>query len=497
MELTEPRSGERLADAQNERLLDARDVEVTLDGTTILRGASLAVRRGEVHVLIGPNGAGKTTFANAVTGHVPIAGGTVELRGTPLRGPVVARTRRGVGRKFQVPRVFPRLTAKRNLAVARRAPHVAPDAASEHAVAVLDRGRHDDGDTGASGLSHGDRQHLEMEMVLVQRPALAVLDEPTAGMTRAERRRLATLIREAAGRETFLIVEHDMDFVETVADSVSFMAEGRVLATGAFADIASDPRVRSAYLGAARPELGRRAAAGPGTARPDARGALRAAGVTVSRDRLETVRDISFDLPAGGALGVLGRNGAGKTTLLEGLMGLLEAAGEVTVDDVAMSGRPAWWRARHGMALVPQGRQLFPALTVAENLQIAAIGAQGDGAGFDVHALFPALRALLPRKAGLLSGGEQQQVAIARALLRRPAVLLLDEPTEGLSPIVVQEITRVLEHLVGEGLTIVLAEQQRAIVEQLCGSFLMLRSGESAGAGPIVKGAIERFYERL
>jgi branched-chain amino acid transport system ATP-binding protein len=484
MVLTESRNGERL--------LDARDVEVVLDGTTILRGASLSVRPGEVHVLIGPNGAGKTTFANAVTGHVPITGGVVDLHGAALRGSVFARTRRGVGRKFQVPRVFPRLTPSRNVAVAVRAPHMAAGRPWDGADTEL---VHDDsGDAG--GLSHGDRQRLEMEMVLVQRPALAVLDEPTAGMTREERRRLAGLIRDAAGRETFLIVEHDMDFVETVADTVSFMAEGRVLASGTFAEIAADPRVRAAYLGSERERTDSRAAA-PAADRAGARGALHVAGLTVSRDRLETVRGIAFDVAAGGALGVLGRNGAGKTTLLEGLMGLLPATGGVTVDGVALQDRPAWWRARNGIALVPQGRQLFPALTVAENLRLAAAGATGAGATFDVHTLFPALRELGGRRAGLLSGGEQQQVAIARALLRRPTVLLLDEPTEGLSPIVVQEITRVLEHLVEQGLTIVLAEQQRAIVEQLCRTFLMLRSGESAGSGPIVEGAIERFYDRL
>src|SRR5919206_370856 len=127
-------------------LLDARDVEVVLDGTAILKGASLQVREGEVHVLIGPNGAGKTTFANVVTGHVPLAAGAIELRGDSLGGPVAARVRSGIGRKFQVPRVFPRLSVNANVTVARRAPaHRAGPSPARGALAVsaltVDRGR--------------------------------------------------------------------------------------------------------------------------------------------------------------------------------------------------------------------------------------------------------------------------------------------------------------------------------------------------------------------
>jgi branched-chain amino acid transport system ATP-binding protein len=472
-------------------LLDARDVEVVLDGTAILKGASLQVREGEVHVLIGPNGAGKTTFANVVTGHVPLVAGSIELRGDALGGPVAARVRSGIGRKFQVPRVFPRLSVTANVAVAQRARRMAGEPTGGLGLEVRAGGA-----ALAEGLSHGERQRLELDMVLTQRPALAVLDEPTAGMTRDERAQLAELIRGAAGRETFLIVEHDMDFVARTADTVSFMQDGCVVASGSYEEISSDRAVRAAYLGAVHEGTTRRTAAHRAGPSP-ARGALAVSGLTVDRGRLSAVRDVAFDIPAGGSLGVLGRNGAGKTTLLEGVMGLLPTTGDVRIDGESVQDRPAWWRARRGMALVPQGRQLFPGLTVADNLRLAEMGEHGGGREFDVHELFPALRGLLARRAGLLSGGEQQQVAIARALLRRPTVLLLDEPTEGLSPIVVQEITRVLEHLVEQGLTIVLAEQHRAIVEELCDEFLMLRSGESAGGGRVAAGAIERFYDRL
>jgi branched-chain amino acid transport system ATP-binding protein len=471
-------------------LLETRDVEVDLDGTQILRGASLSVREGEVHVLIGPNGAGKTTFANAITGHVPVRAGSITLAGRSLSGGVYRRVRAGIGRKFQVPRVFLRLTSGENVEIALSG----PASISESEASSIDIG---DPAQLAVELSHGGRQRLEMRMVLGRGPALAVLDEPTAGMTREERVELAEHVRAEAGRHTFLIVEHDMDFVEKVADTVSFMDDGRVLASGSFAAISADPKVRAAYLGTVDEDV-------PGTG-SHARAAdenvpgdqLAIEDISVFRGPLAAVRNVSFQVPAGGALGVLGRNGAGKTTLLMGIAGLLPTRGAVRVNGTSVEGDRAWRRARRGFALVPQGRQLMGNLSVAENLRLAETAPRGGGPAFDVNELFPALSKLALRKAGLLSGGEQQQVAIARALLRRPTTVFLDEPTEGLAPVIVQEITEVLQHLVRSGLTLVVAEQHQWMVERLCDSFLLLRSGEAAASGPISPGAIAGYYGSL
>jgi ABC-type branched-subunit amino acid transport system ATPase component len=463
-----------------------RDVDVVLGETQIVRSASLEVLHGEIHLLIGPNGAGKTTFANVITGHVPLTAGVIHLDGRPLTGAVHRRIRRGIGRKFQVPRVFERLDVHANLTVARRA---ARDTASSSATRLGGLPEHSPVDE----LSHGQRQRLELQMVLDQSPSLVVLDEPTAGMTRSERLELAELIRSAAGDQTFLVVEHDMDFVEAVADRVSFMQDGRVLVTGTFTEVIGNAAVRAAYLGS--PPAGR--AERGAVASSSKWGALRARALSVRHGRLESVRGVDLDLSAGATLGVLGRNGAGKTTLLHGLMGLLPVGGELELDGQRIDHRPAWWRARHGVALVPQGRQLFPDLTVDQNLRTAQTEEPGPGPELDIHALLPALDGLLQRKAGLLSGGEQQQVAIARALLRRPSVLLLDEPTEGLSPIVMGEIAHVLEQLAGEGLTVVLAEQHRAVVERICDAFLLMRSGEPGAGGVGGHEVLDEFSRRI
>jgi ABC-type uncharacterized transport system ATPase subunit len=221
-------------------LLSCRDVEVRFGEVSVLEGVSLELLRGEAHFLIGPNGAGKTTLANVITGHVTAAAGSVEFDGRPLRGAPWRRARRGIARKFQVPRVFPRLNARQNLELA------GGRAACEGVERELD----EIGGGEAEQLSHGQKQWLELQMTLAGSPLLAVLDEPTAGMTREDRVALAERIRALRGEVTFLVVEHDLDFVALAADHVSFLHQGKLMANGSFAEIEAHPVVRAAYLGA-------------------------------------------------------------------------------------------------------------------------------------------------------------------------------------------------------------------------------------------------------
>lgn len=219
------------------------ELSVSFGDTVVLEDVSLELHEGEVHVLIGPNGAGKTTLANVISGHVGARSGTLTLDGLPLTGPPHRRARRGLGRKFQIPRVFPRLTAREQLLLA------APSADLSHLEGQLtELGR-----TPGADLSHGWRQWLELQMVLLQEPSVIVLDEPTSGLTRGERAQLADAI-DAVPHGTFLLVEHDLDFVERIADRVSFLHNGRLLRTGSFRELSEDPVVQSAYLGSVADE---------------------------------------------------------------------------------------------------------------------------------------------------------------------------------------------------------------------------------------------------
>ncbi len=217
---------------------------------------------------------------------------------------------------------------------------------------------------------------------------------------------------------------------------------------------------------------------------------LSLAAVSSFYDRSHILHGIDLDVPKNRILSVLGRNGAGKTTLLKTLMGLTDrSTGQILLDCADISGKPAHERARAGIAYVPQGRRIVPDFTVRENILMGAF-ARRDGkreVPSLVAALFPYLLANLDRRGGLLSGGQQQQLAFARALAAKPDILLLDEPTEGIQPNIVEEIEAVILRLNREeGLTIVLVEQNIRFARKAGHTFAILENGRIAAAGAAV-----------
>ncbi|MEV6556337.1 urea ABC transporter ATP-binding subunit UrtE [Nocardia sp. NPDC051756] len=204
--------------------------------------------------------------------------------------------------------------------------------------------------------------------------------------------------------------------------------------------------------------------------------------------RSEVIHGVSVTVPDDSVVAIMGHNGAGKTTLLRTAVGLIGTkSGQIKFDGESITKLSPSRRVRRGLAYVPQGQQSFPQLTTAENLQVVADGRKRGKALIDESLdLFPALRELLGRKAGLLSGGQRQQLAIARALITEPKLLILDEPTEGIQPSVVAEIERTIIDLTGRGgLSVLLVEQRIGFALQAAQRYYILASGRvtSTGAG--------------
>jgi branched-chain amino acid transport system ATP-binding protein len=211
-------------------------------------------------------------------------------------------------------------------------------------------------------------------------------------------------------------------------------------------------------------------------------------GLTVHYGGVCAVRDLSFAVPAGDAVGVIGANGAGKTSTLKAIMGLVpRRVAALRLGDVDLTRVPARDMVKHGVGYVPEGRHVFAGLTVEKNLLLGAYRKPWKGETREtlgqVYELFPVLGEMRQRLAGALSGGQQQMLAIGRALMCRPQVLLLDEPSMGLSPKLVEDILAVLRRLRGEGLTMLLVEQNAKLTFEATSSCLVVENGSAAMTG--------------
>jgi urea transport system ATP-binding protein len=243
-------------------VLEVEELSVAFDGFKALDGVNLAIEPGELRFLIGPNGAGKTTLIDVVTGLVRPTSGEVRFAGQSLRRRKEHRiVRMGIGRSFQTPTVFEALTVVENLDLSatfryrtlrlfRQRRGVLPEVAE-----ALERvGLVDAANAPAKQLSHGQKQWLEIGMLLVQKPTLLLLDEPVAGMSPQERLDTGALLNELAEDHTVVVIEHDMAFLRRFARRVTVLHEGKVLSEGSVQEVQSDPRVREVYLGRSRDE---------------------------------------------------------------------------------------------------------------------------------------------------------------------------------------------------------------------------------------------------
>jgi len=476
-------------------LLEVRGVRKAFADFTAVAGVDLSLPPGGITAVIGPNGAGKTTFINLVTGKLVPDAGQVLLDGADVtRLPPSARVRAGMARTFQVTNIFPQLTAEQNVAVpllakagralvALSALDRMPDVQESARRMLADVGLSDRATRPAAELSHGDRRLLEIALALATAPRLLLLDEPTAGMGSGERDRVLAEIRRLAqgGRLTILLVEHDMDVVFGMATRIVVLHQGKVLADGAPQQIREDARVREIYLG--QPT-------GAAPVSPPARTAAAAAAeplldvekLNAGYGLAHVLHDVSFRIARGELVALLGRNGVGKTTTLRSLAGLTPpfsgSAVRLLGRDVA--GWPPEEIARAGVSYVPDDRRIFPDLTARENLRIPVLALHRRESRWTeekIATLFPPLAAVWDRKGRHLSGGEQKMLAIARALMTDPVLLLLDEPSEGLSPLIVRILVDALARIREGGVTVLVADQNLQFARAIADRALVMERG--------------------
>jgi branched-chain amino acid transport system ATP-binding protein len=479
--------------------LQVRGLTRTFGGVTAVDGVDLEVAPGETLGVIGPNGAGKSTFVGLVSGALRPTSGRILLFGQDVSrlGPA-ARTRLGVGRTHQIPRPFGQMSVLENLLLAARHAHRdrsrSTRAARGRCRDILARtGLEDVAAAPAGGLPLLRRKRLELARALALRPRLLLLDEIGAGLVESETRDLIALIRELRDEvEAIVLIEHVMDVISACCDRTAVLDFGRLIATGETRQVLRDPTVAAVYLGAAvstksaesvevggsvevgraagsagATAAGREAVAGPAHAadwaRRDGEPLLRLFDVSVHYGGVRALRGVDLEVADGETVALLGANGAGKTTLARAVSGVVRLdSGRIELAGRRIDGRRPEHVARLGVAHCMEGRRIFGRLSVEENLVLAADGvSRSERAGrlAATYEIFPMLREYRRRPGTALSGGQQQMLAIGRALMAAPQLLIFDEISLGLAPVAVARLYEALARIRTSGVAMLLVEQ--------------------------------------
>lgn len=481
-------------------ILEGRNLAKQFGGIQAVNDVSLHVSPGEILALIGPNGAGKSTLINLLGGLMRPDTGTVWFDGANVTGHgVEGRSRRGLLRTYQHVHAFRSFTVRDALrlsgttARARRRGDLevrAADTAARFGIT-------DSLDRELGELSYGVQKVVNLALVSMNSPKALLLDEPFAGITKEDVLRLSAVIKGFAEEGVGVcIVEHDMEAVLGLSDRVEVLDVGRTIFQGTPETVRVDAEVRRVYLGdsaaspVAVPALPDIAPARPAGA--ESRIAPQAADgselLTISSLRsgygqqIDVLRGVEMVAHRGELVAIVGPNGAGKTTLLKSISGLVRSrSGNVMVDSVDLTRLPIHGVVKRGVIYVPEGREVFAPLTVAENLRLGAFSHREGQEEIwrTVLELFPRLAERLSQRAGSLSGGEQQMLAIGRGLMSQPKLLLVDEPTLGLAPVLVDALgdwlTEVRDRL---GTTVIIAEQSAKLARGLCDRMYVLVGGQ-------------------
>jgi len=434
-------------------------------GVTAVDDVTFAVLPGEAVAVIGPNGAGKSSLLKMLSGVYRPDAGSIRFGDLVIDAlPAHAVPRHGIGLAHQIPRPFKGLTVRENITVGAMAHLGARRPRERHAFveSVLRTcGLSAKAGTSAGALRLLDLKRLELARALSVNPSLILLDEVAAGLNGRDLEQVIELIRtiSAQGRSVML-VEHVEGVVASLVNRVLVIDWGKLIAEGTPAQVAADERVRAVYLGGLQ-----------ATARParevtvaDAAPALLHVGeVTTAYGDIVALRQVSIEIRPAEIVAVLGANGAGKSTLAGTVSGLLRpASGTVEFAGRDVTRQPAFARNRAGIAHCPEGRRIFVDLTVRDNLLLAGTDVNKRERQIRlaaVHDIFPMLGERADRRAGALSGGQQQMLAIGRAMMSDPRLLVCDEISLGLAPVAIDALYEALQRIRNRGVAVLLIEQ--------------------------------------
>jgi ABC-type branched-subunit amino acid transport system ATPase component len=478
-------------------VLQIRKIAKRFGGLQSVSDVSFDVPMGQIVALLGPNGAGKTTTFNLISGLITPDAGKVTLFDRDITGLAPnAICRAGVARTFQICQLFATMTVEENVVAAalygsQGATPGLGEARRRTQILLEKLGLSRKRALLPKDLTFAEQRHVEIARALVMEPSILLLDEAMAGLTAAEIEEAIELLqRIRSPRIGILLVEHQMRAVMRLADSIVVMVGGRHLVSGSPTEIRTHPEVLAAYLGEEIDESGAQSMTGA----PEAAGApvvggdttrpiLAVEGIDAGYGSLIAARGVSLHVQRHEVVALIGSNGMGKSTTLKAISGLLKVrSGSIRFDGQEIHHLPTHQIVRLGLGQVPEGRQLFPYMSVQDNLTL--------GAAFlpeawrrraetlaDIFALFPRLAERCRQRAGSLSGGEQQMVAIGRALMGRPKLLMLDEPSIGLAPIVVAETFEAIARIATLGISVLLVEQNVASALRVAHRVYVMETG--------------------
>jgi branched-chain amino acid transport system ATP-binding protein len=439
-------------------LLEARGLTKRYGGVTALDNLDLQIEAGEIVGVMGPNGAGKSTLLKTLMGEVRPDSGEVLLDGRPVTGwPTHRIAAAGVAFANQVPRPFGRLTVEQNVRIGALS---SGDRMRNLDVLEL-CGLREKAKRPASSLGLLDLKRLELARALSLHPRVLFLDEVGAGLVSHETEQMIDIVRKVhAEGVALMVVEHVETVIRELAQRVIVIDWGKLIASGSPDEVSVDPRVREIYLGSGSASVRTHERERIETHEPPL---LQLDGVSAHYGKAMALDGVSLKVQPGEVVSVLGANGAGKTTLTRVVTGLLQAtSGEVRMSGLVVNDEAPHHRLRHAVACCHEGRKIFGQLTVQENLLLGGFtlprAARADRAD-QLETQFPILAERRSQPAGTLSGGQQQLLAMARALMSNPRLLILDEASLGLSPVAVDTVYEAIDTLRDTGLSVLLIEQ--------------------------------------